>query len=157
MKAPLPAPPRTEQSPADPGTSDLPLPPPPKPAPWSSRSGEALLLTVFGLILLVAGGAQLGAQERERGEPWRIIQPPQSSLVGGAANGQLRSDAWVANTGVKGLSKWGGSYLRPEEFFASLSKDPDGTFSLAYDDGHAVEFDASGNKTAKARVKEARS
>jgi hypothetical protein len=39
--APLPAPPRVEEPPTDPATSDMPLPPPPKPAPWSSLSGEA--------------------------------------------------------------------------------------------------------------------
>ena len=39
--APLPAPSKVEESPADPATSAMPLPPPPKPAPWSSLSREA--------------------------------------------------------------------------------------------------------------------
>jgi len=42
------------------------------------------------------------------------------------------------------FTRSGSTYTRPEELFATLSKNADATFSLHYDDGRRDDFDASG-------------
>jgi hydrophobic/amphiphilic exporter-1 (mainly G- bacteria), HAE1 family len=65
---------------------------------------------------------------------------PQASLFGGGANGQLTSDAWAANAGVRGLSTWGASYqfgmsssrLSTDNVFSTLNPQFPTTFSAMY-------------------------